>query len=184
MSTFLPPIERPKGLFMKMGYYFMRKQFGKPSSPMTVFSARMPTAFTMFYGKIGKLDKKLVLPSDTTLLIREQVASTNGCAYCMDTNRYTAIKKAIENKTKFDALTEYRTSKLFTDKERAALEYATELTKNKKVTQTTFDQLAKYYSEREICDIVYVVASEHLYNISNIGLNIGSDGFCEMNVNK
>ncbi len=43
---------------MKMGYYFMTKQFGKPSTTMTVFSARMPTAFTMFYGKIAKLDKK------------------------------------------------------------------------------------------------------------------------------
>jgi hypothetical protein len=38
---------------MKMSYYFMTKQFGKPSTPMTVFSARMPTAFTMLAASGG-----------------------------------------------------------------------------------------------------------------------------------
>jgi hypothetical protein len=27
---------------------------------------------------------------------------------------------------------------------------------------------------------VYVVATEHLYNINNVGLGIGSDGMCEL----
>jgi hypothetical protein len=35
-------------------------------------------------------------------------------------------------------------------------------------------------SEREICEIVWLVSSEHLYNINNIGLGIGSDGLCEI----
>jgi len=41
-------------------------------------------------------------------------------------------------------------------------------------------QLVRHYSERQICEIVWLVASEHLYNVSNIGLNIGSDGLCEV----
>ena len=48
------------------------------------------------------------------------------------------------------------------------------------VDPATFERLARHYSEREICDIVWLVASEHLYNITNIGLNIGSDGLCEV----
>jgi hypothetical protein len=28
-ETFLPPIEKPKGLKMKLEYYFARRQFGK-----------------------------------------------------------------------------------------------------------------------------------------------------------
>jgi hypothetical protein len=28
------------------------------------------------------------------------------------------------------------------------------------------------------------VASEHLYNMTNIGLNIGSDGLCELNAQR
>ena len=38
----------------------------------------------------------------------------------------------------------------------------------------------RYYSEREICEIVWLVASEHLYNMTNIGLNIHSDMLCDI----
>ena len=51
MATYLPPIEKPQGLFMKLVYFFTRRQFGKVMTPLTVFSARMPTAFMTFYGK-------------------------------------------------------------------------------------------------------------------------------------
>ena len=62
--------------------------------PLSVFCARMPLAFTRFYGKVSKLDKKLTLPADTALLIRQQVARSNVCSYCVDANRYAAIKKS------------------------------------------------------------------------------------------
>jgi len=29
--------------------------------------------------------------------------------------------------------------------------------------------MARYYSEREICEIVWLIASEHFYNITNLG---------------
>ncbi|HTT53650.1 MAG TPA: hypothetical protein VMH35_19830 [Streptosporangiaceae bacterium] len=35
-----------------------------------------------------------------------------------------------------------------------------------------------HYSEREICGIVGLVASEHLNNMTNTGPDIGSDGLC------
>jgi len=84
------------------------------------------------------------------------------------------------NRAKFDALEQYRTNTLFTEAERAALDYVTELTKNKTVSADTFTRLAGYYSEREICEIVWLVASEDLYNMTNIGLNIHSDMLCDI----
>ncbi len=84
------------------------------------------------------------------------------------------------NEAKFDALEQHGVSPLFTDAERVALDYVTELTKDKKVHPNTFARLSGNYSEREICEIVWLVASEHLYNMTNIGLNIGSDGLCEI----
>jgi alkylhydroperoxidase family enzyme len=84
------------------------------------------------------------------------------------------------NQAKFDALAQYRSSPLFTDAERAALDYVTELTKDKKVPPQTFARLAGHYSERAICEIVWLVASEHFYNMTNIGLNIHSDMLCDI----
>jgi len=164
---------------MKLAYYFTRRQFGKVLTPLKVHSARLPPAFGLFYTKIGKLDKKLLLPRETVLLIREQVARTNICLFCMDIGRAFTIKASM-NQAKFDALEQYRTSGLFTEAERAALDYVTELTKNKTVSADTFARMAGYYSEREICEIVWLVASEHLYNMTNIGLNIHSDMLCDI----
>jgi alkylhydroperoxidase family enzyme len=88
------------------------------------------------------------------------------------------------NEAKFDALEDYRRSALLTDAERAALDYVTELTGNKKVNPETFARMARHYSEREICEIVWLAAGEHLYNMTNIGLNIHSDGFCDISKQK
>lgn len=179
METFLPPIEKPRGLTMKLAYYFTRRQFGKVLTPLKVHSARLPAAFGLFYTKIGRLDKKLSLPPEMVLLIREHVARINVCLFCIDMGRAFTIKASM-NQSKFDALEQYRTSPLFSDAERAALDYVTELTKNKNVNPDTFARMARYYSEREICEIVWLVATEHVYNMTNIGLNIHSDMLCDI----
>jgi alkylhydroperoxidase family enzyme len=183
METLLPPIEKPKGLVMKLAYYFSRRQFGKVPTPLKVHSARLPVAFGLFYAKIGKLDQKLELPRETVFLIREQVARLNICLFCMDIGRWFTIKESM-NQAKFDALEDYRTSPLFSDAERAALDYVTELTKEKKVNPETFARMARYFSERQICEIVWLIATEHVYNMTNIGLNIHSDMLCDISKKK
>ncbi len=182
-TTFLPPIENPPGLMMKLVYAMTRRQFGKVLTPLKVFSARMPVAFGLFTAKISKLDKKLRLPPETAMLVRELVARINVCLFCIDIGRSFTIKASM-NQAKFDALEQYRTSPLFSDAERAALDYVTELTKDKQVNPNTFARMANHYSERAICEIVWLVASEHFYNIANIGLNIHSDMLCDISRKK
>jgi alkylhydroperoxidase family enzyme len=164
---------------MKLVYAMTRRQFGKVITPLKVFCARLPIAFGQFYGKISALDQKLLLPPETVMLIREQVAQINVCLFCIDICRYFTIKQSM-NQAKFDALGQHQTSSLFSDAERAALDYVTELTRNKSVEPETFSRLARYYSERQICEIVWLVASEHFYNMTNVALNIHSDMFCDI----
>lgn len=183
MATHLAPVEKP-GLMMKMVYALSRRQVGTVTAPISVFAARMPLAFGNFYGKVSRLDKKLKLPKETVVLIREQVASVNTCLWCMDAARSFALKGSKENLARLDALPEYRTSPLFTDADRAALDYATELTGTKGVEPEAFARLQRYYSEREICGIVWLVGSEHLYNMTNVGLGIGSEGLCELSLQR
>ncbi|HMR81505.1 MAG TPA: carboxymuconolactone decarboxylase family protein [Niabella sp.] len=182
-QTFLPPIEKPKGLMMKLVYYLTKRQLGTVITPVKVFSARLPIAFGMMGAKVYQLDKKLVLPKELIFLIRHQVARMNICAFCMDIGRYKAMKELM-NEEKFNAISEYNSSPLFSDAEKAALDYAGELTKEKKVNPQTFSKMATYYSEREICEIVYLISSEHVSNITNIGLNIHSDMLCDISKRK
>lgn len=178
-QPFLAPIENPSGLMRKLLYRMARRQYGRVLTPLKVFVARMPLAFGQFVGKISQLDKKLTLPRETAMLVREQVARINVCAFCIDIGRYFTIQASM-NQAKFDALEHYRTSPLFTEADRAALDYTTELTRDRKVNPETFARLRRHFSERHICEIVWLVASEHVYNISNIGLNIHSDLLCSL----
>jgi alkylhydroperoxidase family enzyme len=179
MGTYLPPIENPQGMMMKLVYSMSKRQFGKVMMPLKVFVARMPLAFGMFVSKIAKLDKKLNLPPETAMLVRERVARLNVCLFCIDIGRAFVIQSHM-NEAKFDALDEYATSPLYSDAECAALDYVTELTRDKSVKPDTFARLARHYSERAICEIVWLVASEHFYNMTNIGLNIHSDMLCDI----
>jgi hypothetical protein len=93
-DTFLPPIEAPRGLIMKLAYYFTRRQFGKVLTPLKVHSVRLPPAFGLFYSKVSKLDQKLTLPPKMVLLIRHQVARINICLFCIDIARSLTIMPA------------------------------------------------------------------------------------------
>jgi alkylhydroperoxidase family enzyme len=183
MDTFLAPIENPKSPMLKLVYAMSRRQFGKVLTPIKIVYARMPLAFGNFIGKISRLDKKLQLPLETQALIRERVARINVCLFCIDIARAIIIKSKL-NEAKFNALNEYATSPLFSEAERALLDYVTELTRDRKVNPRTFERMASFYSERQICEIVWLVATEHVYNISNIGLNIHSDMLCDLALQK
>jgi alkylhydroperoxidase family enzyme len=180
MATYLAPVERPKGLLKKLTYRVMRRMFGLVPTGTKVFTARMPTAFMTYYAKAYRLDKKLQVPIETAYIVRHQVASINLCTACMDIGRYYGLKKSPETLARLDAVPEFETNPLFTEADRAALDYARELTTEKAVAPATFARLSAYYSEREICEIAYLVASEHLANVTNLGLGVGSDGLCEI----
>lgn len=182
-KPFLSPIERPPNFFMRIAYFFTKRQFGKVITPLKVHSARLPFAFARFYTNIASLDKKLVLDPETVMLIREFVARTNVCNFCIDSNRLLVITESM-NLDKFNALDDYKASPLFDDKDRSCLDYVSELTNHKSVDPQTFNHLLEFFSEREICEIVYIIASEHLYNITNIGLNINSDSLCKLALQK
>jgi alkylhydroperoxidase family enzyme len=179
MGTYLAPIETPKGFIQRIAYSMSKKQFGKVPTPVKVVYSRLPAGFGLFVSKIAKLDKQLELPPETAMLVREQVAHLNVCLFCIDIGRSFVIKARM-NEAKFDALADYRTSPLFSEAERALLDYVTELTRDKTVTPETFERLRGHYSERAICEIVWLVASEHFYNLTNLGLNIHSDMLCDI----
>lgn len=178
-TPFLTPIEKPKSLLWKLLYFFTRKRFGKVITPMKVMAVRLPVAFGSFSGKIGQLDKKLKLPAETVMLVRERVAQLNVCLFCIDIGRAYTIMASM-NQAKFDALPDYTRSPLFSEKEKVLLDFVTRLTRDRQMEAELFHKLAQHYDERSICEIVWIVASEFYYNMGNIGLNIHSDMICEI----
>jgi len=177
-TPFLTPIEKPKNLLWKLFYGWSRRKFGKVLTPLKVMAARMPIGFGSFSGKISQLDKKLNLPFETVMLVREQVAHINVCTFCIDIGRSHVIQASL-NQDKFDALDHYQASSLFSEKEKAMLDFVSTLARDRKMDHEQFKKLAAHYDERSICEITWIVATEFYYNIGNIGLNIHSDMLCD-----
>ncbi len=175
----LDPIEKPKGFITRMAYWGTRRRFGKVMTPMKVVLARMPGSLR-FSNAIAKFELHGIrLEPALHYMVGLLASQINGCEFCMDLGRSMAIREHLRME-KFDALPEYRTSPLFSARERAALAYAEEATKNRRVSDATFEELRKHFSEEEIAEITWVNAIENYYNLLNIPLEIGSDGYCSI----
>ncbi len=173
----LQPIEKPSGFRLRMAYWATGRPFGKVPTNVKVLVARMPKSVKLFT-EVGKFEMKSVrLEKDLHYMIATLVSGINGCGYCLDLSRAMAMKERMDME-KFNALPAYRESPLFSEKERAALAYAEEATRYKKVSDATFEELRHHFDDWEIVEITTIVAIHNFYNMLNIPLGIGSDGFC------
>jgi AhpD family alkylhydroperoxidase len=173
----LTPIERPKKLWLKLAYWFSKRQLGKVISPMKIIFARLPFGFARWSGQIENLMNKLSLPADLVLMIKIHVAQLNTCGFCIDIGKAKAIEK-FENNEKFFSVRNYQHSMLFTVQEKIALRYAEELTLHKNISDETFQDAQQHFSERQLVELAWVVTGEHVYNLMNVAFHIESDELC------
>lgn len=174
----LNPIEKPKNLMLKMGYMMMKKQFGKVLTPLKIIYARKPSL--MFIAqKLDKTSSKLSLEPSFRLLVQTFASMTNGCHFCHDFRQTQAIKKKLGTE-KLEALVNYHSSHLFSARERAALAYIEAATRDKNVSDKTFSELKKHFTEVEIIELTWINAAENYYNSLMIPLGIESDHLREL----
>jgi alkylhydroperoxidase family enzyme len=73
----------------------------------------------------------------------------------------------------------WRDSKLFSDSERAALEYAEAITyTDRKVDDALFAEVKKHFTEAQIVELTAVVALENFRSKFNPPLGVEAQGFC------
>lgn len=175
--TRLQPIEKPAGLMMRFAYWMTRRQFGKVLTPMKVMYPRMPGVLRLSY-EIQKFEMKGIrLEPGLHFMVATLASQINGCGFCVDLGRAMAVHEHI-GMEKFNALSDFHNSPLFSGRERAALAYVEEATRNRQVSDATFEDLRRHFSEREIIEITWVNAVENYYNLINLSLGIESDGLC------
>ena len=173
----LAPIENPKGLVPKIAYWIAKRRLGKVMTPMKVLYARLPALFQHGYQQLKIVENKISLDPVTSLLVRTWPAMINECTFCVDIAKAGALYQHM-SLDKVEALSSYRTSPLFTERERAALAYVEEATRHKRVSDPTFDELRRHFNEREIVEITWLNALENYYNLLNLPLGIEADGLC------
>lgn len=175
----LEPIDRPPTLKGRIAAWMMKRQLGKVITPARVVYNRVPVAYDVAYALLKVTQKgRLQVSTSLRLLVQTWAAMVNSCHFCVDIARAQAVMEGI-GLDKFNDLPNWRTSPLFDERERAALAYVDEATRNKTVSDATFETLRKHFDDREIVEITYLNAIENFYNLINIPLQIeASDGLC------
>lgn len=181
MPRISPPTRPP--LFSSLINALLKRQYGKPFPALELLGHNplYPLGYGIFSSIFG-LGKTKVL-HQTKLLVTQLVAELNGCAFCADLGKRFA-QDAKHDLEKISHVLEFeRRPDLYTPLERAALQYALEATQvMARVSDATFAELKKHFSEREILELTVAVATENFYNRLNAPLEIEAQGFCAVPV--
>jgi len=175
----IEPIEKPKGLKMKLAYWYCRKKLGKVIAPLSVVYTRVPSIMKAGMAISGFVEKGLSIDPELQFLLQTHTAQMNHCAFCVDIGRAIALRGNI-GVDRVNELERFETSALFSEKEKAALRYVDEVTRTRNACDETFAELKKHFTEAEIVEITLLNAIEHYFNLVNLPLEIESDGLCAL----
>ncbi len=98
-------------------------------------------------------------------LVRMRVSQINGCAYCIDMHSKDA-RAASETEQRLYALSAWREAPFFSERERAALDWAETLTliANEEVSDELFSKVRGAFSEEELVGLTLAVVAINGWN--------------------
>ena len=98
-------------------------------------------------------------------LVKYRVSQINGCAYCLDMHHKEAIHHG-ESELRLHSLPAWKECPYYSDKERAALDFAETLTLISKhvVTDSQYKILSTQFSKQEIIDLTLLINQINLWN--------------------
>lgn len=134
-------------------------------------------AFGGVYGYIMQSGLEDVLVE----LVYLRVSQINGCAYCLDMHTRDLLKKGVSIQKLALVQAWHEAGVLFTDRERAALEWAESVTRVSEthVPNETFEAAAAVFSEKELADLTMAIGLMNAYNRLAISFRRAPDSVLE-----
>ncbi len=98
-------------------------------------------------------------------LVKVRASQLNGCAYCIDMHTKDA-RAGGETEQRLYALSAWRETPFFSERERAALAWteAVTLIAEGHVPDEIFQAVRKHFSDKELVDLTFVVAAINAWN--------------------
>jgi AhpD family alkylhydroperoxidase len=97
-------------------------------------------------------------------LVKVRTSQINGCAFCLDMHTQDA-RAAGETEQRLYALTAWRETPFFTDRERAALAWAESVTLvTCGVSDAVYEEARRQFTEQELADLTWAVVAINGWN--------------------
>jgi AhpD family alkylhydroperoxidase len=180
MSKIPPKPNNKYPWYLKLFFLNQKRKYGSELEPAKVW-ARSPWLFLGVASMYGALDrKKSPVDSQLRALITVRVSQINWCEFCVDINSSTVLQRGGSD-AKLEDLAKFQESKHFTEKEKAALEYAEAITySDRKVTGELFERLKVHFTDDEIVELTGLISFQNLSSKFNSALDIAPQGFCRI----
>lgn len=127
------------------------------------------------YRAVAALDAYVRAHLDHVLLdlVNLRASQLNGCAFCVDRHA-TDLEVAGVPTRKIYAVSAWRETEYFTERERAALALAERVTHiSGGVDEETWDAAAAIFSEREVSDLIIAIGTINLLNRMGVSTRLG-----------
>lgn len=170
----LAPIEHPADPQAQATYERSLRLYGTVSTVAKVIYARAPQLAALAQ-HIVETRRNLSLDHELQLLIEMKASQLNGCTFCQDLTLAMALRDNI-GAERFDDLDTFASSDAFSPREKAALAFAEQATRQRQVGEETWAQVRKHFSEVEIVELTWLNAAENYFNLQAGILGIESDG--------
>jgi AhpD family alkylhydroperoxidase len=140
---------------------------------------RSPTVFAAFAGLYAAFERKSSpLSPQLRSLVMVRVSQINHCAFCIDMNSATLLKRDIPI-SKLENLPIWSESDLYTEQERLALEYAETMSDSgARVTDKFIDLMKKHWTDDQIVELTGLIAFQNMSAKFNSALDIPPQGLC------
>ena len=175
-------IETPKEhrfpWYVKLFFWNQRRKYGAVLESARLWG-RSPKVFAALALLYGALDLRSS-PIEPALrsLITVRVSQINWCAFCVDLNSATVLKRGV-GPEKLAALTQFEASPRFSQREKAALAYAEAVTRSDcEATAEHFARLRRYFEDDAIIELTGLIAFQNLSSKFNAALGVEPRGFC------
>lgn len=164
--------------FIRLFFWKQKRTYGQVLIPGLLWG-RSPWVFTtvaLLYGALNR--RKSPLTPALRSLVTVRVSQINYCAFCIDINSDTLLKRGVSLE-KIEALAEWKTSPLFADDEKLALEYAEAMTITERGVQNELrERVKQQWSDDFIVELTGLIAFQNLSSKFNAALDVPAQGFC------
>ena len=168
--------------YLRPFFWNQRRKYGRVLDAALLW-ARSPRLFLGVAVLYGMLDRRRS-PIEPALrsLVTVRVSQINGCAFCIDLNAATLLKRGASPE-KIEALGGWRGSDLFTKRERAALDYAEAMTRSDvRVEDGHFEALRAFFGDDAIVELTGLIAFQNMSSKFNSALAVPPQRFCGLPV--
>lgn len=120
---------------------------------------------------VEKVLSQCSIESSLQGLIKLRVSQINGCAYCIDMH-WEDARAAGETEQRLYGLSAWRESPYYSERERAGLLMAEELTRvaDRSLPDEVYEYAHDNFNDQELGDLSWTVAAINAWNRVNIGL--------------